>query len=526
MMRYLKISGVTKTQKGDGVVSTNLPRITTGVPGFDEILHGGLPSNHVYLLDGSPGSGKTTFCMQFLLEGVRLGEKVLYLTLLHDKLTIDEMAVSHGWDMTGVEVCSLLVESMEESLAAEQTLLSSSEVQLTVVMDSVKQALDRIKPKRVVFDSIEQFRLLAGEPVIYRQKILALQRLIEERRTTAIFVEASPENAEFKTLAHGVIVLDTVLRAYGNLSRRIQVEKMRGVSFHEGYHSFSILTGGIVIFPRLQHTGQVVQSEWVLATSGIAELDAMLDGGLAYGSSCLIVGQAGTGKSTLAIAYVYAEAKRGKHAAIFLFDERIDTFLKRSKGLGMDPSPLIEQGLISVERTDSWDLSAGEFAKRLKDVVEQDKTKIVVIDSLTGYASTMRGDPLLLDQLNDMMTYLGQQGVLSLMTTTEHGIIGTQQVLMDASYIADAVVLLRRFEAMGTVRLAMSVIKKRYGNHEKSIRELKITSEGLLVGQPLTDLQGVLTGMPVFVGSKKKLIPAASGEGIAQHSENVDKRAK
>jgi circadian clock protein KaiC len=493
-------------------MSTNQTSVPTGVSGLDEILRGGFPPNHVYLLEGDPGAGKTTLGLQFLLEGVRRGEKVLYLTLLHERRTLDEMAVSHGWDLAGVEIISLVSASEAESSMAGQTVLPSSEVQLSSVMDAIKEAVDRIKPSRVFFDSIDQLRLLAGDAVIYRQKVLALQWLLETRNTTAIFADMIRVIPEFKTLAHGAIILDTVMRAYGEIHRRIHVEKMRNVPFVGGYHSFRIQTGGLEVYPRLPHTSKVVQLEWSFALSGINELDAMLGGGLAFGTSCLIAGQTGTGKTSLATAFAYAAAKRGENSSIFLFDERIDTFLKRAQGLGMDVSPLMEQGLIRVQRVDIGDMSGGEFAQRMRDEVEQHNAKVVILDSLTGYASVMPDEPQLIGQLHDTMTYLDQHGVMSLITTSEHGIVGTQSPLVDASYIADAVVLIRRFEAMGTVRIAVSVIKKRYSGHEKSIRELQITPQGIVVGQPLTEFQGVLTGEPTFVGERRELIEQKHAE--------------
>ena len=482
-------------------------RVSTGVPGLDEILRGGLPPNHVYLLEGDPGTGKTTLGLQFLREGVRRGEKALYLTLLDAGRTLQEMAASHGWNLAGVEIVNVFLASERELRVAEQTLLPSSEVQLTDVADAVEAALDRVKPARVIFDSIEQFRLLAGDPVIYRQRLSAMQRLMEERKITAIFAEVIHAATEFKTLAHGVITLDVVMRAYGEMHRRVHIAKMRSVSFVGGYHSCNIRTGGMEVYPRPPHAAKTLQSEWSVATSGVGEMDTMLGGGLAYGTSCLIVGQVGTGKTSLATAYACAAAKQGLHSSIFLFDERISTFLKRAEGLGMDTSGLMEQGLITVQRVDIGDMSAGEFAQRLRDTVEQHNNKIVVIDSLTGYSHAMFDEPQIIGQLHDTMTYLGQQGVLSLMIASEHGIVGSgTQTIVDASYIADTVVLSRRFEAMGTVRTAVSVIKKRYGSHEKTIRELQITAKGLVVGQPLTEFQGVLTGEPKFLGERQKLI--------------------
>lgn len=483
-------------------------RVSTGVAGLDEILHGGFPPNHVYLLEGDPGSGKTTLGLQFLREGIRRGEKVLYITLLHAERVLQEMAASHGWDLGGMEIASLISESGAELRVVEQTLLPSSEVQLTHVTEGVEEAVDRVKPARVVFDSIEPFRLLASEPMIYRQRILALQKLMEERKITAIFVDASHTRPEFKTLAHGAILLDTVMRAYGETHRRICVEKMRGVAFAGGFHSYRILTGGIEVYPRLPHAPKVVRSKWSFATSGVAELDAMLNGGLAFGTSCLIAGQAGTGKSSLATAYAYAAAKQGQNAAIFLFEERIDTYLERAKGLGMDLSALMEQGLITLQRVGIGDMSGGEFAHRMREAVEQHNCRVVVIDSLAGYASAMTDELQLIGQLHDMMTYLGEQGVMSLVIATEHGIVGEQSPIVNAnaSFIADTVVLIRRFEAIGSILLAVSVIKKRYGDHERTIRELQITSKGFVVGQPITEFQGVLTGGPTFVGRSQELM--------------------
>ena len=494
-----------ESHEKEGPMSIDQARVSSGVPGLDEILRGGFPAGHVYLVEGDPGAGKTTLGLQFLLEGVRKGEKALYLTLLHDKRMLEEMAASHGWDVTGMEIVSLASASEAESKIAEQTLLPTWEVQLTTVMDAIKAAVGRIKPARVVFDSIEQFRLLAADPVVYGQKIMALQRLMEASHATAIFVEATRASPEFKTLAHGVITLDTVMPVYGEMHRRISVEKMRNVSFVGGFHSFNILTGGIEVYPRLPHAAKVVQSEWTFATSGIDTLDTMLGGGLAYGTSCLLAGQAGTAKTTLATAYVFAAAKRGQSSTVFLFDERIDTFLKRSADLGMNLAPLLDQGLITVRRVDIGDMSTGEFGQRLREAVEQHKAKVVVIDSLSGYASAMADEPQVIGQLHDTMTYLGQHRVLSLMTASEHGLVGTPSTrTVDASYLADTVVLLRRFEAQGTVRLAISVIKRRYGNHERTIREMQITPRGIAVGQPLAQFHGVLTGAPLFVGEHQK----------------------
>lgn len=481
-------------------------RISTGISGFDELLGGGLPQNHIYLLMGDPGTGKTTMGLQFLQEGARNGEKVLYITLLHSEEDLRETAASHGWDLAGIDIRILISEAEKESVLAEQTILPSSEVQLNEVMVAIEKTVEELRPARMVFDSIEQVRLLAGDPVIYRQKVLAMQRLLNKRNVTSIFVESSEQSPEFKTLAHGVFLLDTVVPSFGEINRRLQIEKMRGVSFTGGFHSFSILTGGIEIYPRLPVTRQLKQQEWREVKSGIASLDRMLGGGLSEGTACMIAGESGTGKSSLAATYALAATKRGDRAAVFLFDERKDTYLKRSQGLGMDLFPQVEKSLLTIRQISIGDMSAGELGSIIRKEVEEQGVKLVVLDSLTGFFEALPEEPRLTSQLHEMLTYLGQQGVLSLLVVTEHGILGEQRSLIDASFLADSVIVLRRFEAMGGVRIAAVVAKKRHGDHEKYIRELQITSDGIMVGEPLKEFQGVLAGVPVYTGTKQQLL--------------------
>jgi circadian clock protein KaiC len=487
-------------------MTTKDDRISTGVDGLDEILHGGLPRNHIYLLQGRPGSGKTTLAMQFLIEGVRRGDKTLYITLLQARRELEATAASHGWDISGIEIASLVEAAEAESRLAEQTLLPSSEIQLDDVMNAVGEAIERAKPDRLVFDSIDQLRLLANDPMLYRRKVLAIQRMLEKRQTTAIFTEPGVENEEFKTLAHGAIMLDMVIPPYGEMRRRLTVEKMRGVDFAGGLHACRLRTGGLEVYPRLPLARRrEVRKEWRSASSHIPALDKLLGGGLEYGTAALLVGQTGTGKSSVAAAHACAVASRGQHAVILLFDERTDTLVRRSEGIGMNVKGFMEQGLIKVHELNVGDISAGEMAHLLRREVEQLGATLVVLDSLTGYYAALPGEPHLTAQLHEMLAYLGQHDVLSLILVTEHGLTGTG-ASVDASYIADTVVMLRRFEANGSIHIAVSVPKKRHGNHEKTIRELKITSDGLVVGEPLTGFQGILTGEPSFVGEHKRLM--------------------
>jgi circadian clock protein KaiC len=480
-------------------------RVPTGVAGLDEVLNGGLPRNHVYLIKGNPGSGKTTLGMQFLLEGVRRGERALYMTLLHPERELREMAASHGWDLAGVEVVSLTGAAEAESRRAEQTLLPSGEVQLDDVTRAIRSVLDRVRPDRLVLDSIDQLHLLAGDPVLYRRRVVALLRLLDERAVTAIFMQPDENGAAFSTLAHGVVVLDTVVPPYGETRRRLRVEKVRGSSFAGGLHALRIHTGGVEVFPRLPSTGGMAA---ILepAHSGIVALDAMLGGGLEFGTACLIAGQTGTGKSAIATAYARAAVSRGQHAVVVLFDERIPTFLTRSAGIGMDLAPLLAAGALTIREIKIGGVSVGEMAHHLRKSVEEKGAKVVVIDSLTGYSAAFASEPRALGQLHDMLGYLGQHGVLSLMTVSEHGLSNPDRLPEDASYIADTVVLLRRFEAGGAVRLAISVVKKRHGDHERTIRELRITSEGIVIGEALTGFQGVLSGTPRFIGRREMLM--------------------
>ncbi len=480
--------------------------VATGIAGLDEIVGGGLPKNHAYLVQGEAGTGKTTFAFQFLLAGARRGERVLYISILQSKQEIEEMAESHGWDISGIELEILTTEALAEAHFRQQTLLPSSEVQLNEVVDAVKQAVDRIQPALVVFDSIEQFRLIAADPVLYQQKILALLRLFDQYQATSLFVHTSDVKTGFRTLAHGVISLEADSAACVHLRRYLRIQKMRCVSFAEGRYSYRIRRGGLEVFPPLPIAPHDISaSSYEKIPSGNAELDTMLGGGLQRGTACLLVGVSGTGKSSIATLYAWSAAQRGEHVALFVFDERANTFLQRSRCLGMDLAPLIGKGLISLRQVNTGDLSAGELAAMMRRTVEQCSTRIVIIDSISGYRNAMPEETQLLNYLHEMLSYLGQHEVLTLMVLTEHGLFDNKSDI-DVSYISDSVVLLRRFEARGRIRLAISAIKKRVGDHEKSIRELQIGSDGIIIGDPLHQFEAVLTGHPRYLGNDDDLM--------------------
>lgn len=482
-------------------------RISTGLDGLDEILGGGLPQKHAYLLQGDAGTGKTTLAFQFLLAGVHRGLNALYISILQSAEDIEEMALSHGWDITGISLEILIDEAVSESRLNAQNLLPSSEIQLNDVMTAVKNAVERVQPDVVVFDSIEQFRLIAGNRLIYQQKSMALLRLFDHKKTTSLFIHTTEEKAGFKTLAHGVISLQSDLPKMGGPRHYVHVEKMRNISFKGGRYAYRILQGGLVVFPPLpveQDKPDEYSHEQM--SSGKEKLDTLFGGGLERGTACLLAGASGTGKSSIATLYAYAAAKREERVSIFLFDERAQTFKQRAKGLGMAVESMLEQGSINLVEVNIGDFSAGELAFMMRQEVEENNAAMVILDSISGYYSAMPDEPQLTAHLHEILSYLGQKQVLSLLVLTEHGLFSEEKADVDVSYIADSVVILRRFENKGKIRLAISVVKKRIGGHEKTIRELKISAEGIEVGNPLNDFEGVLTGNPRYTGSMDKLI--------------------
>ena len=482
----------------------------TGVCGLDEILSGGFTRGHLFLMEGAPGTGKTTVALQFLLEGAKAGEKGLYITLSETERELRAGAASHGWSLDdNIEVFELLPPESLLDAEQQQSLLYSSDLELGETTKQIFEAVNRVRPDRVVLDSLSEIRLLAQSSLRYRRQILAIKHYFAQFNTTVLLLDDLTAEAADKTVhsvAHGVFRLEELAPAYGAERRRARVIKYRGVKFRGGYHDVSITTGGLNVFPRL------VASEFRSTfarhkmSSGIPEFDQLLGGGVETGSSTLILGPAGTGKSLVTIMFAIAAIKRGEKAALFVFDEELGLLFSRMKGMGIDLEEMQRSGNLIVEQVDAAELSPGEFAHRVRRRVDEDQIKTVVIDSLNGYQAAMPEENSLILHIHELLQYLNRQGAATFMTVAQHGLVGDMKAPVDVTYLADTVILLRYFEAVGTVRRAMSVIKKRTGAHESTIREYRINSRGLTIGAPLDGFQGVLRGVPVYVDEGQPLL--------------------
>jgi len=475
------------------------PRASTGIEGLDHVLGGGLPARRFHLIQGDPGSGKTTLGLQFLLEGLRRGEKGLYVTLSETREELRSVADSHGWDVSGVPIFELASSVEYLSLGEQNTLFEPSEVELAEVTRALLAELERVKPVRVVFDSLSEMRLLAQSALRYRRQLLALKQHFAARGATVLMADdrtSETSDLQLQSLAHGVISLEQLSPLYGAERRRLRIVKMRGIDFRGGYHDFRIERGGIRVFARLvaaEHH-QPFRAETV--PSGVAELDGLLGGGLDRGTSALFIGPAGTGKSVLAAQYASAAARRGEAASIYAFDESIHTLTARAEALGMRATELIESGRLRVRQIDPAEMPPGEMVDSIREEMEARATRVLVIDSLNGFLAAMPEEQFLIVQLHELLSYLRQRGVLTILTLAQAGMIGQMTSPVDVSFLADTVVLLRFFEAQGEVRKAISVLKRRLGRHATDIRELGMDASGVRVGARLSNMQGVLTGVP------------------------------
>jgi len=480
--------------------------ISTGIPGLDRLLLGGLTPNRMYLVEGNPGTGKTTLATRFLLNGRDAGEKTVYVTLSETANEMAAIARSHGWSLDGVELFQL---APAEGLKPEDqyTLYHPAEVELGETIKSVLEVIDRVQPSRVVFDSLSELKLLARDPLRYRRQILALKEYFSGRQCTVVMLDdlsAGGPDLQLQSLSHGVLLLEMLPYEYGRARRRLRVVKFRGVAAVEGFHDFVIRRGGLEVFPQLI-ASQAGAPRAGLVQSGSAELDQLLGGGLTWGTTTLLIGPAGSGKSTIAAQYA-ATGVTGTNGAIFLFDERISTFVGRTDALGMQMSERMKAGHVSLKQIDPGDMSPGEFAHRVRLAVEQDGARVVVIDSLNGYLNAIPQVEAPLVRMHELLSYLNERSVVTLMVVAQHGIVGTHMATpLDVSYLADTVVLLRFFESAGTVRRAISVMKKRSGPHEATIREFQLGPDRLRVGGALSEFQGVLTGVPHYIGTSTPL---------------------
>src|SRR6185436_15574199 len=448
--------------------------VPTGIAGLDNILAGGFTPNRIYLVEGDPGAGKTTLSLQYLLEGRRAGEKGMYVSLSETKEELEGVAHSHGWSLDGIHCYELLPSDENLTPDGQSRLFHPSEVELSDTTRSILSEVERRQPTRIVFDSLSEMLLL-------------------DDRT------AADNDLQLHSLAHGVISLEHVAQEYGAERRRLRVLKMRGRPFRGGFHDFMIRTGGLEVFPRLVAAEHHRPFDADPAKSGIAELDRLTGGGLHRGTSALLMGPAGCGKSTIATQYAVAAAERGERSVLFTFDESVATLIMRTEGLGIPLKKHIDGKRIRIQQVDPGELSPGEFMYQIRGAVEREAARIVVVDSLNGYLNAMPEERFLTIQLHEMLTYLGQQGVVTLMVVAQRGLLGSgMQTPVDASYLADTVIALRYFEARGALRRAISVVKKRSGAHEDTLRELTMRRGGVRVGEPLHDFHGVMSGIPAF----------------------------
>jgi circadian clock protein KaiC len=486
---------------------------STGIEGLDAILGGGLTPYRLYLVEGSPGSGKTTLALQFLRAGAARGERVLYVSLSETKEELLAVAASHGWDLEGVSVRELIPS--EDSLRPDEqyTMFHPSEVELAETTRAILSDAENLRPARVVFDSLAEMRMLAGNPLRYRRQILALKQFFLGRKCTVLMLDDRvplEHDIQLQTLAHGVISLEHTHPGYGSERRRVNVLKYRGMPYRGGFHDLAIQKGGLVVYPRLvaaEHRHAVSRE---LLSSGVPELDALLGGGVERGTSTLIVGAAGSGKSTLAAQFAATVCEQGNRAAMFIFDESVDTLLTRADGIGLNLRKPFEEGRLLLQPIDPAEMSPGQFARAVADAADLHKASLIVIDSLNGYLQAMPEERFLNVQLHELLAYLGHRGIATLLVSVQQGLIGNNmQSTVDASYLADGVVLLRYFELRGEVRQAISVMKRRGGEHERTIREFRIGPSGIHVGEPLRQFRGILTGVPMYDGQADPLYKAA-----------------
>ncbi|GGD84380.1 circadian clock protein KaiC [Tsuneonella deserti] len=488
--------------------------IPTGVPGLDPILDGGYAENRVHLVEGQPGSGKTSMALQFLMDGARQGELGLYVTLSETKAELCAVAASHGWTFEGIEIFEMVPPELSLDPNAQQTVFYSSEVELGETVRMVMAEVERVKPKRLVFDSLSEIRLLSQGSLRYRRQVLALKHFFLKMGCTVLMLDdltSEQDDLNLHSISHGVLRLEQLAALYGAERRRIRCIKMRGVKFRGGYHDFTIERGGLRVYPRLVAAEHHVDFAADVIGSGVAALDALVGGGLDRGTSTLIIGPSGSGKSSLSLQFVYAALQRGEPALVLVFDEVRSVFLRRAQGMGFELQPFLDQGLLHLRQIDPAELTPGELTACVRDSVEGHGVRVVVLDSLSGYLNAMPEEHFMMLQMHEMLSYLNQQGIVTILVLAQHGMVGHMASPVDLTYLSDSVIMLRFFESGGKLRRALSVLKKRTGHHEETIREYRISSHGVAVGEALTEFQGVLTGVPTYLGAESDLLEEAAG---------------
>ena len=485
----------------DQKVAPASARCGSGCEGLDDVLGGGFPAGHFYLVEGEPGTGKTTLALQFMAEGIRQGEKVLYVTLSESRDELHAVGRAHGLQLDGIDILEVRPSEQDLKPEGQYTVFHPAEVELNDRVQTIMAEVDRKKPARLIIDALSEVRMLAKDPLRYRRQILSLKEYAPTSCTVLLLDDRSSRYAdlELHSIVHGVVTMSRVSREYGKTIRRLEVTKLRGCAFREGFHDYLIRTGGVVVFPRLvaAEYADAQDDDITLAPSGIPELDALAGGGLGRGTSTLLIGPAGCGKTTLALRWLTTAAQRGENSAAFIFEETLNTLMGRASGLGMNLAPLIKSGRMKIEHLDPAEVSPGEFVHMVRQSVEKDKVQAVLIDSLNGFLQAMPGEQFLALHLHELLTYLNNRGILTLLILAQMGLVGSaMQTPIDVSYLADNILVLRYFEAHGQVRQAISMMKKRSGGHERSIRELRLGPDSIRVGAPLSDFQGILSGTP------------------------------
>jgi circadian clock protein KaiC len=492
-------------------------KATTGIAGLDDILRGGFPVGRVMLIEGDPGVGKTTLALQFLMEGAKRGEASVYVTLSETREELEQVAASHGWSLEGIEIFELAPPAAFQE-QEQNTFFHPSEVELAEMTKAVTDLCLKLQPHRLVFDSLSEIRLLAQSPLRYRREVLALKQFFAGRGCTILLLDDRTDrssDSHLQSIAHGVVSLEQLVPLYGAHRRRLRITKLRGVDFRGGFHDFIIRRGSLEVFPRLVAAEHTQPPTGGAASSGVPELDAMLAGGLDRGTSALFQGPPGTGKSALATQWAVAAAKRGEKAAIYAFDESLSTLDRRSKSLGIDVAGQLQAKRLSIRQIDPAEVPPGQLTHQIRESVERDGVQLVVIDSLNGYLNAMPEESFLVLQLHELLAYLNQKGVVTILVLAQQGLVGSVASTLDVTYLADTVIVIRPFEAGGTLRRAISVTKKRTGKHESTICELSFGPRGVTAGEPLTRFRGVLTGLPTFEGAAGDLAGAPRAGGAA-----------